>query len=438
MEAPPERGCQHGEPASWAEGRKAPGRVCLQQGAEWNCNGGHGAGKRLQGPKPAGELCSGTKPPGVCRAHTCRIVRGGPEGREAVISEVDGTTPERSAPSRRVLGGLVAVVLLAGTATANVLAQEAPSDSGDSTTGTAFEVAGTAVSETELARRIEVLEVVYGLEAPDAGPAFADFRRGAAQTMATALVLDDAAREAGVAASENEVDRALDRYARGRYGGAAGDARAAFLTELSERGIDEDEVREEIRRQLTGQQLFDLFTAEVSVPNADVRDAYDRDPGAWAQPERRGIRTIVTASRAAARRAVERLRRGADFAREAQRSSLDASTRDSGGDLGVLRRRDLDPVFGAVAFTARQNVLFGPLRTELGWYIGEVTSIEEARTSFSDLRADIRASLTVDLTLDLWNTRVLELVDAADVQYAASYEPGPGTTLVPPVAGEPR
>ncbi|WP_370250389.1 peptidylprolyl isomerase [Nocardioides sp.] len=361
------------------------------------------------------------------------------EAGETDPGETDPGEPRGSTRwSRRrlvVLVGFV-VVALGIAAAARARTQDDPSGAASLPPGAALVIAGTTVTEDAVDQRARVLAAVYGLAAP-AEDELGDYRRGAAQALATTLVLDDAAGNAGVTVSESEVDAAFDRYLKSRYG-TASDARAAFSAEFAELGIDEEEVREEIRRQLSGQRLFDIVTADVEVSDQEVRAAFDSAPQAWAQPETRRIRTIVTASRQAALGVAARLRAGAAFDTEAARSSLDASSRDIGGDIGLLRRSDLDPAFGAAAFAAPRGALFGPVRTSLGWYIGQVTAIVPPRTTYTALRDDIRTRLTLDRSLARWNEEIRVLMDEADVRYADAFRPEPGSSVVPPVTGAPR
>ena len=47
-------------------------------------------------------------------------------------------------------------------------------------------------------------------------------------------------------------------------------------------------------------------------------------------------------------------------------TSLDASTKDKGGELGSVSRAQLDPTFGGAAFEAAEGATFGPLRSTTG------------------------------------------------------------------------
>lgn len=67
---------------------------------------------------------------------------------------------------------------------------------------------------------------------------------------------------------------------------------------------------------------------------------------------------------------------GADFAAMAKQHSNCPSGRD-GGDLGEFGRGMMVPEFDKVVFTAPLHVVQGPVKTQFGYHLLEVTSRTE-------------------------------------------------------------
>ena len=67
---------------------------------------------------------------------------------------------------------------------------------------------------------------------------------------------------------------------------------------------------------------------------------------------------------------------GADFAAMAKKHSNCPSGRD-GGDLGEFGRGMMVPEFDKVGFSAPLNVVQGPVKTQFGYHLLEVTSRTE-------------------------------------------------------------
>lgn len=67
---------------------------------------------------------------------------------------------------------------------------------------------------------------------------------------------------------------------------------------------------------------------------------------------------------------------GADFAKVAQEYSQCPSGRQ-GGDLGSFGRGQMVPEFDKVVFSAPLNEVQGPVKTQFGFHLLEVTSRED-------------------------------------------------------------
>jgi peptidyl-prolyl cis-trans isomerase C len=64
---------------------------------------------------------------------------------------------------------------------------------------------------------------------------------------------------------------------------------------------------------------------------------------------------------------------GADFAEVARRKST-CPSRMRGGDLGSFRQGEMVPEFDQAVFSGELNKLLGPIKTQFGYHLIEVTS----------------------------------------------------------------
>lgn len=323
---------------------------------------------------------------------------------------------------------LVAVMAFAGGAW---LVVERPGTEPTASARPAFSIGGTDVSAREIEDRVQVLEALYGLTVPREDSELEDFRREAARTFAATLLIGREASARGVAVDETKVTEALDRFVGELFGGD----RARFESALADSGISVEAVRDEVRLQLDGQALFELVTQSVDVTPAEVRAAFEAEPAAWAIPARRRLAAIVTADPATARRALREAQSSGDFAATARRFTLDDATRDRGGSLGTLARAELDRRFAGAAFDAPVGGYFGPVRTERGWYIGQVLRAFSPLREFAQVRESVQQNLESQRSLLVWESFVEEQLAAADVRYEPEYEPRPDDEAGPLVPG---
>ena len=84
-------------------------------------------------------------------------------------------------------------------------------------------------------------------------------------------------------------------------------------------------------------------------------------------------RHILVDTEELCRQLKEQIEAGADFAELARRKSR-CPSRLRGGDLGAFRQGDMVAEFDAAVFSGELNKLLGPVKTEFGYHLIEVTS----------------------------------------------------------------
>ena len=78
-----------------------------------------------------------------------------------------------------------------------------------------------------------------------------------------------------------------------------------------------------------------------------------------------------------AEKLLKKLRKGADFAKLARSYSIDKATKEKGGDLGFIERRDMPPAFSEKAFALKEGEISEPVKTHRGYHIITVDEKQE-------------------------------------------------------------
>ena len=91
---------------------------------------------------------------------------------------------------------------------------------------------------------------------------------------------------------------------------------------------------------------------------------------------RASARHILVASEARCNELKAAIEGGTDFAEIARQHSTCPSSRD-GGDLGTFGRGQMVKEFDTVVFSAPVNTVQGPVRTQFGYHLLEVTSRQD-------------------------------------------------------------
>lgn len=298
----------------------------------------------------------------------------------------------------------------------------------------AIRVDGEDITRADAAKHSNVLTLLYGTQAPR-DPAGSDrYRRDAAQAMALGRIMDRAAVEMGLGVDDRGIADALNRITAS--GGALGPQKfdAAKLAS----GVNQQDLLDEVKRQNLSQQLYQKVIeqagAQGPVTAEDVRRFYDEHRAELVRAETRHLRNIVLANRADADRVLAEARAGADFADLARRYSLDPTTKDKGGELGVLNRAPLEESYADAAFGAPPNSLFGPVQSPGGWNVGQVLEVQPpVPLNLPDIAQALPGEVTQERIDRAWRTWVEQRLAQEHVEYGEDYRPvDPNFIPLPP------
>lgn len=283
-------------------------------------------------------------------------------------------------------------------------------------------VDGRTMSEDEFSRRVDLLTALYGLQPPSPDAAEYDrFRRDSAKSFAVGIILENEAADRGLELAERTVSDAFARYIEQQYpvGG-----RSAFVQALGNVGVSEAEVLAEFRRTLFTRMLYNDVVETAEVSDEDLVAEYEARKEDLGVSETRALRHLVVSTEEAAQAAKARITGGEDFAAVAGEVSLDGATAAEGGDLGVVSADMLDPAFGEPAFSALPGTVFGPVRTDLGWYLGIVEEIYPPQTpTLDDIAEQLRTRIRIERELEQWRQFLEAAIAEADTDYADDYRP---------------
>ncbi|HSJ47141.1 MAG TPA: peptidylprolyl isomerase [Euzebyales bacterium] len=178
---------------------------------------------------------------------------------------------------------------------------------------------------------------------------------------------------------------------------------------------------EELRANLRDQVIQNEITSQLAegVDQVAIEDAYEKDPqgryGAKVE-----VRHILTEKRAQARDAMERLEAGEDFGEVASEVSIDPGSAENGGDLGAIGRGATVPPFEKAAFNAEVGELVGPVRSDFGFHVLEVTGRVPA-PDLADVESQIRTELEAQSGGQAFNEFITGFVADLDIEVDEQY-----------------
>ena len=171
-----------------------------------------------------------------------------------------------------------------------------------------------------------------------------------------------------------------------------------FQKFLQRSGLTEADVFYQQRNQLLQQKLTEKVTkAQGKVTDAQIQAYYDKNKSKFATPERRDLRIVLTKTKEDAAAARKALDSGQSWSAVAKKYSIDQASKAQGGKLTGVAKGQQEKALDDAIFKADKGKLVGPVKTQFGWYVLEVSKVTDAKQqSLEQSTASIKQILTSD------------------------------------------
>jgi parvulin-like peptidyl-prolyl isomerase len=281
--------------------------------------------------------------------------------------------------------------------------------------------------DTAVDRRASSPGTASELAADESGAAEQNLTAGVLTTLIRTEILRQAAEERDVQVSDDEIAEQRDLLVE-QAGGEE-----ALQDVIDSANISEDEIEANLRDQVIQTKITSQLAEGVD--DAAVQDAYENDPQGRYGPKV-AVRHILTEKRAEAQDAIDRIESGEEFGEVASEVSIDPGSAQNGGDLGEIGRGMTVPAFEEAAFGAKVGKLVGPVKSDFGFHVLEVTDKVPA-PDLADVRQQIRTELEAQAGGQAFNEFitgfVADLAITVDEQYGRWDEDA--VAVVPPDQG---
>jgi foldase protein PrsA len=187
--------------------------------------------------------------------------------------------------------------------------------------------------------------------------------------------LDQEAGKQDVKVTNGEVQKQIDAAKKQAF-----QKPEDFQKFLQRQGLTEADVFFQQRSQLLEQKLTQKVTkGKDKVTDAQIQQYYDKNKSKFATPERRDLRIVLTKDQARAQAAKAALESGQSWGSVAKKYSIDQASKSQGGKLSGVAKGQQEKALDNAIFKADKGKLVGPVKTQFGYYVLEVSKVSQAK-----------------------------------------------------------
>jgi peptidyl-prolyl cis-trans isomerase C len=164
-------------------------------------------------------------------------------------------------------------------------------------------------------------------------------------------------------------------------------------------GLEKDSEVQQAIAQMTEQVLLQAYIGKQLNPlvnDKTIRAKYEEFLKAFPKDEMETkARHIMVKDEAEAKKIIQELKGGADFQKLVREKSQDKSTAAEGGELGYMRKGDIDPKFAEALFSLKPGAYSEtPVKTSLGWHIIKVEDRRKVKPpKFEEVKEQLGAAV---------------------------------------------
>jgi parvulin-like peptidyl-prolyl isomerase len=202
--------------------------------------------------------------------------------------------------------------------------------------------------------------------------------------------IEGEAKAKGIKVSDKEVKASFDKQKKQAFPKAAD-----FDKFLKDSGQTEDDILKRVRLDTLSNKIREKVTkGKDKVSDAQIAAFYNKNKARFAQPERRDLRIVLTKDKAKAEQAKKALESGQSFKSVAKKYSIDQASKAQGGKLPAVAKGQQEKALDTAIFAAKKGQLTGPVKTQFGYYVFDVSKITPASQQTLD-----QAKTTIKQTL---------------------------------------
>jgi foldase protein PrsA len=187
--------------------------------------------------------------------------------------------------------------------------------------------------------------------------------------------LDQEATKDGVKVTDAELQKQIDDIKKQQF-----TQKGSYEKFLQNAGLTNEDVLFQQRvRELQNKITAKVTKGKDTVTDAQIAAYYNKNKSRFASPERRDLRIVLTKDKAKAAQAKKALQSGQSWKSVAKKYSIDQASKANGGKLAGVAKGQQEKALDTAVFAAPQGKLTGPVKTQFGWYVFDVTKVTKAK-----------------------------------------------------------
>lgn len=157
---------------------------------------------------------------------------------------------------------------------------------------------------------------------------------------------------------------------------------------LKTSGMTENDIIEQVRASMYQEKLQAKITDIPTPSTGQAKAEYDKNKSDYATPASRNLNIVVNAKKSEVEAAKQAIESGDSWKTVSKKYSEDDASKQNGGKMTNFTKGSSTGDLEKAVFAAKKGELVGPVKTDVGYFLFEVTSITEGKQQTFDQAKD--------------------------------------------------
>jgi foldase protein PrsA len=148
---------------------------------------------------------------------------------------------------------------------------------------------------------------------------------------------------------------------------------------LKSTGQSQADILQLVKSSMIQEQVRAKVGSAPTPSTGDVKKEYEKNKSKYAQPATRDLSIVFNSKKDKADAAKSALDSGDSFASVAKQYSQDNASKANGGKFPGVTKGQFEPALDKAIFGAKKGTIVGPIKTQYGYYVFQVTKATPAK-----------------------------------------------------------
>ncbi|GIW22795.1 MAG: foldase protein PrsA [Candidatus Sericytochromatia bacterium] len=276
------------------------------------------------------------------------------------------------------------------------------------------------VTKSEYNKAVERMKFQYvqllrtDFNSPSGANILSEIQKNTLDNLINNKLLIQEAKKLDITVDRQEIQNRIDEIKKNNFN----NDEKSFKDALKANGLTLSILKNSINEELLIEKVKNkILDDKFKTTDKELRDYYEKNKDLFDKKEKVKASHILVKDEKLANEILDKINKGEDFSKLAEKYSEDPGSKNKGGDLGFFAKGQMVPEFEKVAWDLKLNEVSKPVKTQFGFHIIKKTGFEKAeKFDFEKSKKEVENKLKEQKKTEILKNYIEELRKNAKIE----------------------